>query len=70
MHRTLVTALALFVSSCGAEMAGTAAVNGVAKAQEAKQAQQTVEQFQKKLDAATHAAQQQANEADKATGYK
>jgi PBP1b-binding outer membrane lipoprotein LpoB len=69
MHRTLVTVLALFISGCGAEVVSTAAVSGAAKAQEAKQAQQTMEQFQKKLDAATQAAQQKTNEADKATDY-
>jgi PBP1b-binding outer membrane lipoprotein LpoB len=69
MHRALVTILAFFLSGCGAEVASTAAVSGVAKAQEARQAQQTKEQFQKKLDAAMQATQQQAHEAEKGAGY-
>ena len=69
MHRTLVTVLALIVSGCSAEVASTAAVNATLKAQEAKQAQQTMDQVQKKLDAAAQAAQQQANDVDKGTGY-
>ncbi len=69
MHRILVTTLALCMCGCGAEVASTAAVSGVAKAQEARQAQQTVEQFKQKLDAATQTGQERAAEAEKAMGY-
>jgi hypothetical protein len=69
MHRTLVTVLALIVCGCSAEVASTAAVNATLKAQEAKQAQQTMDQVQKKLDAVAQTAQQQTNEVEKATGY-
>jgi len=67
--RTPVIILALFISGCGIEVASTAAVSGVAKAQEAKQAQQTMDQVKNKLDAATQARQQQTNEAERVTGY-
>jgi PBP1b-binding outer membrane lipoprotein LpoB len=66
MHRYLVVAVSLLFSGCGVEVAGTAAVSGATKAQEAKQAQQNLERFQQKLDAATQAGQQQLTDADKA----
>lgn len=69
MHRILVITLALSMSGCGVEVASTAAVSGVAKAQEAKQAQQTMEQFKQKLDTATQAGQDRAVEAEKTIGY-
>ena len=69
MHRILVTTLALFIAGCGAEVASTAAVSGAAKAQEARQAQQNMERFQQKLDAATQAGQERATEAEKTPGY-
>jgi len=69
MQRILVITAALFISGCGAEVASTAAVSGVAKAQEAKQAQQTMERFQKKLDGAMQAGQERATESERAAGY-
>ena len=68
MHRTLVTVLAFFVSGCGVEVAGTAAMVGVTNAQAARQAQQTREQFQQRLDAATQATQQRLNETERSSG--
>jgi len=67
MYRYLAVAVSLVLSGCGVEVAGTAAVSGVAKAQEAKQAQQNLERFQQKLDAATQAGQQRLTDADKAS---
>jgi len=69
MHRILLITLALSMSGCSVDVASTAAVNGVAKAQEAKQAQQTMQQFRQKLDTATQAGQERAVEAEKTMGY-
>jgi uncharacterized protein YceK len=67
MHRTLATVLALCVSGCGVEVAGTAATAGATNAQAARQAQRTQEQFQQRLDAATQATQQRLNETERAS---
>jgi hypothetical protein len=66
MYRYLAVAVSLALCGCGVEVAGTAAVSGVTKAQEAKQAQQNLERFQQKLDAATQAGHQRLTDADKA----
>jgi F0F1-type ATP synthase membrane subunit b/b' len=50
------------------ELAGTAAVSGVSRAQEARQAQQTLKQFEQRLDAANRAAQQHRDAAEKDAG--
>ncbi len=52
MRRVFILALVLGVSGCGAEVAGTAAVVGAAKAKEAEQAQKQQEQVRQKLEAA------------------
>jgi len=69
MHRILLTALAFCIGGCGAEVASTAASSGVSKAQEARQAQQNLERFQKKLDTATQAGQERVAETEKSMGY-
>lgn len=53
MRRVLPLILVLMLSGCGAEVAGTAAVVGKTKVEEAKQAQQHREKIQQRLDAAT-----------------
>jgi len=69
MHRILVTVLALFVTGCGAEVLGTAAIGGATKVQEAKQAQQNMERLQKQIDTAAQTRQERAADAEKAAGY-
>lgn len=66
MHRTLLFIPALLLAGCGADVVGTAAVTGAARAQEAQQAKQTMERVQQRLDDANQAAQQRLNEAEKA----
>lgn len=68
MHRYLIVAVGLLLSGCGAEVAGTAAIGGVSKVQEAQQAQKTLEQVQRQVDAATQAGQQRLTDAEKASG--
>jgi outer membrane biogenesis lipoprotein LolB len=68
MHRYLAIVVSFMLSGCGVEVAGTAAVSGVNKAQEARQAQQDMQRFQQKLDAATQALQQRQAETEKASG--
>ena len=67
MHRHLVALLTLTLAGCGVEMAGTAATVGAARVEEAKQAQQTKEQFQQRLDTTMQAAQQQREAAERAS---
>lgn len=67
MHRHLIALLAAALAGCGVEVAGTAATVGAARVEEAKQAQQTKEQFEQRLDAAMQAAQQQREAADPAS---
>lgn len=68
MHRYFTTVLVLLLSGCGVEVASTAAVSGVGRAQEAQQAVQTTQQFQQKLDASMQAVQQSRDNAEKAAG--
>jgi len=68
MQRYTVLVLALLLSGCGVELAGGAAVSGVGKAQETRQAQQNLQHFQQKLDAANQASQQQRDAAERAAG--
>jgi len=59
MYRHLIALLTLTLAGCGAEVAGTAATVGAARVEEAKQAQQTKDQVEKRLDASMQAGQQQ-----------
>ncbi len=65
-HIALFLVSSLALGGCGVEVAGTAAVSGVGKAEEARQAQQSLENVKQKLNSATDAMQQRANEAEKA----
>jgi uncharacterized protein YceK len=67
MHRQLIALFALTLSGCGVEVAGTAATVGAARVEEARQAQQTKEQFEQRLDATMQAAQQQREAAEQAS---
>jgi uncharacterized protein YpuA (DUF1002 family) len=68
MHRYLIVAISLLFSGCGVEVAGTAAISGVSKAQEAQQAQKSLGQVQQQLDAASQAGQKRLTDVDKAAG--
>jgi uncharacterized protein YceK len=68
MRRTLIVMLTCLLAGCGAEVVGTAAVTGAARAQEAQQARQTMERVQQRLDAANQTAQEQRDAAEKASG--
>lgn len=67
MHRPLIILLAVALTGCGVEVAGTAATVGAARVEEAKQAQQNKEQFEQRLDATMQAAQQQREAAEQAS---
>lgn len=67
MHRPLIALFALTLAGCGVEVAGTAATVGAARVEEARQAQQTKEQFEQRLDATMQAAQQQREAAEHAS---
>lgn len=54
------------LSGCGLEVAGTAAVSGVNRAEEARQAQKNLENVKQKLNTATDAMQQRAAEGERA----
>ena len=68
MIQTLTIVLSLLLAGCGAEVAGTAAVSGVTRAQEAQQAGQQLDQFQQRLDTANQVEQQQRDAAERANG--
>lgn len=68
MQRIAIAVVCLAMNGCGVEVAGTAAVSGTSKAQEAQQAQKSLDQVQRQLDSATQAGQQRLLEADKAAG--
>lgn len=67
MHRHLIALLAVALTGCGVEVAGTAATVGAARVEEARQAQQTKERFEQRLDATMQAAQQQREVPDQAS---
>jgi hypothetical protein len=70
MSRHSFLLLPLLLTACGADVASTAATTAALKATEAKQAQKTKENVQKKLDAATQAAEERQQAADQAPGYQ
>jgi len=65
-HTIAILIGALALGGCSAEVASTAAVSGVNKAEEARQAQQTLNATKQKINAATEAMQQRAAEDAKA----
>ncbi len=67
MHRPLIILLAVALTGCGVEVAGSAATVGAARVEEARQAQQNKEQFEQRLDATMQAAQQQREAAEQAS---
>ena len=65
-HIALFLFSSLVLGGCGVEVASTAAVSGVSKAEEARQAQQTMDNTRQRINAATEALQQRAAEGEKA----
>ncbi len=65
-NTALILIAGLTLNGCGLEVAGTAAIGGVTKAEEARQAQKTLESVKLKINAAAEATQQQASEGEKA----
>lgn len=55
--------VALILTACGVETAGTAATAASLKKQELEQGQKTMDQFQQKLDQANQQTQQRAEQA-------
>lgn len=63
MKTLLIAVVAATLTGCGAEVATTAATSAAVKKQELESAQQTKEMAQKKIDQATQAIQQSAEQA-------
>lgn len=63
MKTSLVIVMAAALTGCGAEVATTAATSAAVKKQEMEAAQQTKERAQTKIDQATQAIQQSADQA-------
>ena len=66
MHPYLALVLTLLLSSCGLDVASSAATAAASKAEEIKQAEKTKAQILERLDAANLAAQKQRDEMEKA----
>lgn len=60
MRTTFALMIALALTGCGVEVAGTAAVIGAAQTQEAEQAKQQKEHIEQRLNALEHDIQQRA----------
>jgi hypothetical protein len=63
MKTALVIVMAAALTGCGADIATTASTSAAVKKQEMEAAQQTKELAQKKIDQATQAIQQSAEQA-------
>jgi len=66
MYRYIPLIMVLFVAGCSVETSTTAATVAAAKAREAKQAQNTKELIQNKINAAMASGQQRLQDADNA----
>ena len=66
MRSYIFIGLALLLSSCGLDVATSAATGAATKAAEIQQAEKTKEQIQQRLEAANLAAQKQLEEMEKA----
>lgn len=62
MTRLTVIAMLTLLTGCGVEVATTAATSAAIKKQEVEAAQQTKERMEKKIDQATQAIQQRAEQ--------
>lgn len=68
MSRWLIISMVTFLTGCGVDAVGTAAVTASAKAHEAEQAQKMKEDVQKKLDEAAAIQQRRMEEIEGAAG--
>jgi len=66
MRSYIFIGLALLLSSCGLDVATSAATGAATKAAEIQQAEKTKEQIQQRLEAANQAALKQLEEMEKA----
>lgn len=66
MRSYIFIGLALLLSSCGLDVATSAATGAATKAAEIQQAEKTKEQIQQRLEAANQAALKQREEMEKA----
>lgn len=64
MRIFLLVAAVLALTACGVESASTAGTAAALKKQEIEQGKKSMEQFQQKLDQASQAARQRAEQAD------
>ena len=65
MNRTIFILLALSLTGCTAEVAGTAATVAESRAKEAEEAKKTKARVEQQLEAANQAIQQKANDAER-----
>ena len=68
MTRAITLLLCLALSGCGAETVGTAAVAGKAKQEEARQARETLNDVQQRLDEVADLERQRLREMEQAAG--
>ena len=68
MTRWIGVGMMALLTGCGVETAGTAAVQGSLKVEEAEQAKQMQEDVQRQLDASLQLQQQRLHEAARAAG--
>ena len=68
MSRSTTLLLCLALNGCGAETVGTAAVAGKAKQEEARQARETLNDVQQRLDEVTELERQRLRELEQAAG--
>lgn len=68
MTRAITLLLCLALSGCGAETVGTAAVAGKMKQEEARQARETLNDVQQKLDEVAELERQRLREMEQAAG--
>ncbi len=62
----IIVSLCLALTACGAETAGTAAVAGKARQEEARQARETVDHYQRELEEVQALREQQLREQERA----
>ena len=67
MKRLFISLFCVLLSSCGADVATTAATGASIKKQELEQGKKTMEQVQQKLDASMQQMQQSVQRADEAS---
>jgi hypothetical protein len=66
MRAHVIIPLCLVLAACGAETAGTAAVAGKARQEEARQARETVDDYQRRLEEVQALRERQLREQEQA----